>query len=118
MQGRGRGVRWRGRIRHMSRSTNWAAIAALAAALATPPGAHAAEFTGTGRLGVATWPADAYAIAFDVPVGPLLLRGDVGSMYRTLGWGAGVEWPFAIPTGSLGPVVAAMQAPAPHACPD
>lgn len=96
----------------MKRSTLGAAIAAT---LAAAPTAQAAEPAWSGRVGVATWPGNAYGVVFDVPTGPVRLRGDLGWMHQTLGLGIGAEWPFAIPTGSLGPVLAIMQAPVPHA---
>lgn len=91
------------------------AIAALIMGLAATA-AQAQE--GDGRLGVAAGTGPYYGVTLDAPAGPLRVRGDLASFHGTLGWAAGLEWPWALPAGTLGPVLGLAQTPSPAACPD
>lgn len=100
----------------MKRSTfGWTvACTALVLGLAMLP-AHALEADGRAGLIVGSGPF--YGAMLDAPLGPVRVRGEAASLHGTLGWGAGLEWPWALPTGTLGPLLGVAQPPSPRACP-
>lgn len=98
----------------MASLLRFVASAALTVVLLAPP-AQARD--ASGRVGVSAWDGPMYGVTLEAPAGPLRLRGDAALVYTTPAWAVGVEWPWALPVGEVGPLLGMIQPPAARACP-